>query len=88
MQYKTSFFLTCLSLRSSSSSYSSESSIFGTMIFSFFRRASGYPFSAANGMNCFARSSLLIFALYATFMTSDLTVPLHRSRAFLQIHPL
>ena len=82
-----SFFLICCNFQSSSSKYSSDSSILGTTIFSFFRNASGYPFSAANGINCFARSSRFICPLYPTFMPSYLTVPFHRSGACLQVHP-
>ena len=81
-------FLICRSFRSSSSWYSSGSFYFGYYDFLFFFEALlDNLFKAANGINCFARSSRFIRPLCSTFMPSYLTVPFHRSGSCLQVYP-
>ena len=74
--------------RSNVSAISSESSILGTVIFSLADNASGSPFSAAKGMNCFARSSMgiLFLGLFPTFVSSNLMVTFSCHGAFFQVH--
>ena len=76
--------------RSSSAAISGDISILGTTIFSLAANASGKPFKAAKGINCFALScvDILVFGLFATAVSSNLLIPFSGGSVLFQIHSL